>query len=279
MNNLLVTGANGQLGMSLRRIAKGHGNFFFTDYAELDITSKEAIDDFFKNHKIDCIINCAAYTAVDKAESEPEQASLLNAVAVSYLAEVAKKYNSVLIHISTDYVFDGTATKPIDETVSTSPLGVYGTTKLEGEKFVLSYEKGVVIRTSWLYSEYGTNFVKTMLCLGAEREEVSVVCDQIGTPTYAGDLAEVILKIIDDGTHFGLYHFSNEGSCSWAEFAERVMQYRGFPCRVKAIPTDCYPTIATRPNYSILDKTKIKNTFHCEIKMWADSLKRMMGTL
>lgn len=276
MNNILVTGANGQLGMSLRKIADCRNNFYFTDSQELDITSKEAIDDYFRHHKIDLVINCAAYTAVDTAESEPEQARLLNATALFYLVQVAKDYNAVVIHISTDYVFNGTATKPIKESVPTSALGVYGATKLEGEKFVLDYEKGIVIRTSWLYSEYGNNFVKTMLRLGAERKEISVVCDQVGTPTYAGDLAEVIMMVVEDGEHFGLYHFSNQGSCSWAEFASKIMEYSGLSCRVKSITTAEYPTLAERPKYSILDKTKIENTFHCSILPWEESLLKMI---
>ncbi|MEG0500167.1 MAG: dTDP-4-dehydrorhamnose reductase, partial [Rikenellaceae bacterium] len=226
MINLLVTGADGQLGRSLRDLETSFPEFrfLFTDYKELDITSLQSIHAFFKGNKIDYIINCAAYTAVDRAESEPDKARLLNTIAVSYLAQAAGFFGATMIHISTDYVFDGSAVSPISESTETSPLGVYGRTKLDGEAYVLGYSKGIVIRTAWLYSEYGANFVKTMRRLGAEKEEIGVVCDQVGTPTYAGDLSAAIMQIIVQGAEkYGLYHFSNEGSCSWAEFATEIM--------------------------------------------------------
>lgn len=278
MNNILVTGSNGQLGMSLRRLESNFPqyNFIFTDYQELDITSKDAVDDFFAHNQVAYIINCAAYTAVDKAESEPEKAELLNATAVKFLTDAARLHNASIIHISTDYVFDGKATKPIAESEPTSPIGVYGKTKLDGEKFVLAYHKGSVIRTSWLYSEFGANFVKTMQRLGAERSELGVVCDQVGTPTYAGDLAEMIMLAVTVGGNYGLYHFSNEGFCSWADFAVKIMSLSGLSCSVKHITTDMYPTPAKRPEYSILDKSKIKSAFGCEIPNWEVSLQKMI---
>lgn len=280
MNNILVTGADGQLGNSLRNLDAVYPefNFLFTDYKELDITSLQSLNSYFKQHKIDYVINCAAYTAVDKAESEPEKARLLNTTAVSYLTQAAGFFGATMIHISTDYVFDGTSVSPISEDVETSPLGVYGRTKLDGEAYVLGYSKGIVIRTAWLYSEYGGNFVKTMRRLGAEKEEIGVVCDQVGTPTYAGDLAVAIMQIIRQGAaKYGLYHFSNEGSCSWAQFATAIMACSGLKCRVNPITTDCYPTPAERPKYSILDKSKIKRDYNLTIPHWESSLTKMVA--
>lgn len=280
MNNILVTGADGQLGNSLRNLEAVYPefNFLFTDYKELDITSLQSLNSFFKRHEINYVINCAAYTAVDKAESEPEKARLLNTTAVSYLTQAAGFFGATMIHISTDYVFDGTSVSPISEEVETSPLGVYGRTKLDGEAYVLGYSKGIVIRTAWLYSEYGGNFVKTMRRLGAEKEEIGVVCDQVGTPTYAGDLAMAIMQIVRQGaTKYGLYHFSNEGSCSWAQFATAIMASSGLKCRVNPITTDCYPTPAERPKYSILDKSKIKKDYNISIPQWETSLTKMVA--
>lgn len=280
MNNILITGADGQLGRSFRDLEANYPeyNFLFTDYKELDITSLQSINSYFRQNKIDYIINCAAYTAVDKAESEPEKSRLLNTIAVSYMAQAAGFFGATMIHISTDYVFDGASVLPIGEDVETSPLGVYGRTKLDGEAFVLGYSKGIVIRTAWLYSEYGGNFVKTMRRLGAEKEEISVVCDQVGTPTYAGDLAVAIMQIIRQGaTKYGLYHFSNEGACSWAEFATAIMTCSGLKCRVNPITTDLYPTVAERPKYSILNKSKIKSDYNLTIPQWEESLTKMVA--
>lgn len=280
MNNILVTGADGQLGQSFRDIARNfpNYNFLFTDYKELDITSLESINRFFRGNKIDYIINCAAYTAVDKAESEPEKARLLNCTAVSYLIAAAGFFGATFIHISTDYVFDGKSSTPIGEEEPIAPTSVYGETKAAGEEYVLHYRKGIVIRTAWLYSEYGNNFVKTMRQLGAEREEVSVVDDQIGTPTYAGDLALAIMQIVEqDAKEYGLFHFSNEGSCSWAQFASKIMEYSGLKCKVKRITTDQYPTAAKRPAYSLLDKSKIRIVYSVDPPHWEVSLEKMIA--
>lgn len=280
MNKIVVTGADGQLGMSLRNIAGNYPNckFLFTDYKELDITSLQSINQFFRENEVDCIINCAAYTAVDKAESEPEKATLLNTTAVSYLTAAAGFFSATIIHISTDYVFDGKNSSPIDEEEPVAPTSVYGKTKAEGEQYVLYYPKGIVIRTAWLYSEYGNNFVKTMRRLGAEREEISVVDDQIGTPTYAGDLAFAIMKIVEQETkEYGLFHYSNEGSCSWAQFAERIMSYSGLKCKVKRITTDQYPTVAKRPAFSLLNKSKIRSVYAIDIPYWENSLEKMIA--
>lgn len=280
MNKILVTGADGQLGMSLRDIAGNYPNckFLFTDYKELDITSLQSINQFFRENEVDCIINCAAYTAVDKAESEPEKATLLNTTAVSYLTAAAGFFSATIIHISTDYVFDGKNSSPIDEEEPVAPTSVYGKTKAEGEQYVLYYPKGIVIRTAWLYSEYGNNFVKTMRRLGAEREEISVVDDQIGTPTYAGDLALAIMKIVEqEPKEYGLFHYSNEGACSWAQFAERIMSYSGLKCKVKRITTDQYPTAAKRPAFSLLNKSKIRSVYAIDIPCWEKSLEKMIA--
>lgn len=284
MNKILVVGADGQLGSSLRRISSNYPfAFFFTDYKELDITSKESVDDYFAFVKPDFVINCAAYTAVDKAESESEKAELLNSVAVSYLVAATKSCDAVLIHISTDYVFDGNNPNPIDELEPTAPVSVYGKTKLMGEIPVLSYQKGIVIRTAWLYSEYGTNFMKTMLRIGSEKESVNVVADQIGSPTYAGDLAEAIMEIVSvisekeyKTEHYGIFHYSNEGKCSWCDFSKSIMTMAGVKCAVNAIATSDYPTAAKRPKYSLLSKDKIKQVYGVSVPFWEDSLKKCM---
>lgn len=278
MNNILVTGADGQLGNSLRKLSGEYPcyNFIFTDYQDLDITSEDNIADYFSRHEVNYVINCAAYTAVDRAESDEMKAAELNSKAPALLVKAAERYGAILVHISTDYVFNGESTSPITEGEPTMPVGVYGRTKLDGETSVLKYNKGIVIRTSWLYSEYGANFVKTMQRLGAERDELGVVCDQVGTPTYAGDLARMIMIVIERGDSYGLYHFSNEGSCSWYDFATEIMVLSDLKCTVKPITTEMYPTPAKRPKYSILDKSKIKSTFNCEISNWRDSLEKMI---
>jgi len=251
-------------------------HFFYTDVATLDITDKKAIALFIQENKITAIINCAAYTAVDKAESEPKLADKINRLAVQYLAEAAKVYDCKFIHISTDYVFDGTNHKPYTETDKPNPQSVYGSTKLAGE---LALQKinpcnSIIIRTSWVYSSFGNNFVKTMLRLGNEKEELGVIYDQIGTPTYAVDLAKTILEILPKFKNEGVevFHYANEGVCSWYDFAKAIFEYSNTNCYVNPISTSQYPTAAKRPHYSILDKTKIKETYNVDIAYWKDSL-------
>lgn len=277
--NILITGANGQLGNCLRDLAadfQDKYNFYYTDVAELDITDAEAIEKFVADNCIDIIINAAAYTAVDKAEDEADMAHLINCTAVGNLAKAAKNHGLKLVHISTDYVFPGEMATPYMETDTPAPKSVYGSTKLAGERAIEeSGCRAIIIRTSWLYSEYGNNFVKTMLRLGAERESLRVVCDQIGGPTYAGDLAKVIFCLIENGLeHKGveLYHFANEGVCSWFDFSKAIMEMAGLPCRVEAIPTSEYPAKAYRPSYSVFNLGKIKSATKMDIPYWRDSL-------
>jgi dTDP-4-dehydrorhamnose reductase len=284
MKNILVTGSNGQLGSELRRLAAEFESvkFYFTDVPDLDISNESAIDDFLKLQPVDALINCAAYTAVDKAESEPEMAMLINATAPGILAAAAAKHGFTLVHISTDYVFDGCNFRPYAETDATGPVSAYGQSKLEGERAVFkSAANSLIIRTSWMYSEFGHNFVKTILRLAAEREELKVVFDQIGTPTYAADLARAILDILlnhqINGTH--VYHYSNEGVCSWFDFARAIVDLADSRCRVIPIPSSGFPTPAPRPHYSVLDKSAIKADFGIEIPWWHDSLKTCMNLL
>lgn len=282
MANILVTGANGQLGSELRKIGfSALDEVFYTDVAELDITDYAAVEKFVKDNEIDTIINCAAYTAVDKAEEEPELAAKINTEAVSNLARAAAKEGCLLIHISTDYVFDGTGTKPYSEKDKPCPVSVYGRTKLAGEEAILKSRCfHIIIRTAWLYSSFGNNFVKTILRLAAERPEINVVSDQIGSPTYAGDLAAAIVAIMDSEErieHEGIYHYSNEGVCSWYDFAAEIVRLSGKECRVKPVTTADYPTKTQRPAYSVLDKSKIKKTFGIEIPEWKDALAKMMN--
>lgn len=281
MANILVTGANGQLGSELRKIGFSPlDEVFFTDVAELDITDCLAIAQFLKEHEIDTIINCAAYTAVDRAEEEPELARKINVQAVANLAQAAQKAACLLIHISTDYVFSGTGTDPYTEKKKPCPVSVYGETKFAGEKAIL--DSGclyIIIRTSWLYSTFGNNFVKTILRLAKERDSIRVVNDQVGSPTYARDLAAAIVKIMGSEErieHEGIYHYSNAGACSWYEFAEEIVRQSGLKCEVKPVTTVEYPTKAHRPAYSVLDKTKIANIFKVEIPDWKASLRRML---
>lgn len=266
---LLITGANGQLGNELRLLLGD--NALYTDYAELDITNAAEVRAFVNAHRVDMIVNCAAYTAVDKAESDEEKAYAINAVGPANLAQAGVP----LIHVSTDYVFDGASCRPYVEDDVPNPATVYGRTKLAGEKHVLeNADTALVIRTAWLYSSFGNNFVKTMLRLGAERDSLNVVFDQVGTPTYARDLAAAIVKIMPQlkpGMK-GVYHFSDEGVCSWYDFAVRIMDKAGQPCRVKPIESVDYPTLAKRPFYSVLNKGKIKAAFGVDIPHWEKSL-------
>ena len=273
----LVTGANGQLGQSLQFIAPNYPEikFVFCSSADLDISNLENCLAVFSNIQPNYCINAAAYTAVDKAESEPKKAHLVNVVGTKNLAEVCKKHNTILLHISTDFVFDGNKNSPYSETDDTNPTGVYGQTKLDGEKAIQAvFDNYFIIRTSWVYSQFGNNFMKTMLRLASERESLSIVNDQIGTPTNAVDLADALIKIvISNKNTFGIYNFSNEGQCSWYDFAKKIFEINKIKIDLQPIPTTSFPTPAKRPAFSVLDKTKIKNTFGIEIKNWEESLK------
>ncbi|MFI3330559.1 MAG: dTDP-4-dehydrorhamnose reductase [Rikenellaceae bacterium] len=283
MSNILITGANGQLGTQMQIESTGdENNYIFTDLKELDITDFVATTKCLSDNNIDTIVNCAAYTNVDKAEQDIELCDKINHLAVSNLAKAAKEHNATLIHISTDYVFDGNNHTPYTEDEPTAPIGIYGKTKLMGEQSVINSEcKHIIIRTSWLYSESGANFVKTMLKLTSERETLNVIFDQIGTPTYAGDLAKAIVAIInsDSSDKNGVYHFSNEGVCSWYDFAVEISSLAGNVCGVKPIHSDEYPSLVTRPHYSVLDKTKIKANFGLEIPHWRVSLRKCIKNL
>ena len=283
---VLVTGANGQLGQAVRFVAVNYPNihFVFCSSSDLDITNKENCDSVFNKEKPDFCINTAAYTAVDKAESEPQKAHLINCIGAKNLAESCKNFNVKLIHISTDFVFDGSKNAPYNETDLTNPKGVYGQTKLDGEIAIQEvFDAYFIIRTSWVYSQFGNNFMKTMLRLASERTSLSVVNDQIGTPTNALDLAECLLTIITqhptpNTQHlFGIYNFSNEGQCSWFDFAKKIFEINQVKIDLTPIPTTQFPTPAERPKYSVLDKTKIKNAFGVLIKNWDVSLKSCSG--
>ena len=281
--NILITGANGQLGNEMRVLSAEHPvhTYFFTDVEELDICNAEGVKTFVKDNHIDIIVNCAAYTAVDKAEDDAELCDKLNHMAPGYLAEAAEAYGAGLIQISTDYVFDGTAHIPYTEDAPTCPNSVYGRTKLSGEQEVMSRcTRAMIIRTAWLYSTFGNNFVKAMLRLGRERESLGVVFDQIGTPTYAADLAQAIFAAIEQGIKPGVYHFSNEGVCSWYDFTLAIHRLAGITtCKVSPLHTDEYPAKAPRPHYSVLDKTKIKQTYNIEIPHWEKSLETCVKQL
>ncbi len=311
---VLVTGANGQLGQSLQFIAVNYPNivFKFCDSKELDITNLNNVKQVFEKYKPDFCINTAAYTAVDKAESEPEKAYAINVTGAKNLAEVCKEFQTTLIHISTDFVFDGNydllspraQSRGHSEEDLTNPKSVYGQTKLDGEKAIQAIlEKHIIIRTSWVYSQFGSNFLKTMLKFGQERETLSVVNDQIGTPTNAVDLADAILKVISlrlevgspkikneifsqtisnfqlPTSNYGIYNFSNLGQCSWYDFAKKIFEIHNINIDLKPIPTSSYPTPAERPKYSVLDKSKIISTFGIEIKTWEESLKAVIFLL
>ena len=271
----LITGSNGQLGTELSKLLP---EAILTDVAELDITDEEAVKNFVAKNNVDTIINCAAYTAVDKAEDDAELAAKINIDGPRNLAKSGAK----IVHISTDYVFDGSAHKPYQPEDKANPVSVYGKTKLAGEQEVLKYaNETIIIRTAWLYSPYGNNFVKTMRRLGGEKESINVVADQIGTPTYAADLAKAIVQILPQISpqNKGVYHFTNEGVCSWYDFARKIMELSELKCKVNPIPSSAYPTKATRPFYSVLDKSKIKQTFNIQINHWEEGLKQCLKQL
>ncbi|MBQ5578053.1 MAG: dTDP-4-dehydrorhamnose reductase [Prevotella sp.] len=281
--NILVIGCNGQLGNEIQLLEKENPQhcFFNTDVEELDITDQLAVEQFVAQNKIEGIINCAAYTAVDKAESNKELCTSLNTVAPAYLAAAIDKRNGWMIHISTDYVFDGTKHTPYVEDDTPCPNSVYGSTKLAGELGVRKFcKKAMIIRTAWLYSTFGNNFVKTMIRLGKEKEQLGVIFDQIGTPTYARDLAVVIMTAINKGIKPDVYHFSNEGVISWYDFTKAIHRIAGInTCHVKPLHTTEYPTPASRPAYSVLDKTKLKNAYGIEIPYWEESLAECIKKL
>ena len=287
---IIVTGANGQLGKSIRSLVekqkKSH-SFVFVTKDQLDLSSPSNIQNYFDTHKFDLIINCAAYTAVDKAENFQEEADMINHIAVKKIAEIANSNNIKLIHISTDFVFDGLKHKPYFESDACSPLNVYGKTKLEGENAILSIMKfnATIIRTSWVYSEYGNNFVSTIIKLTQKNNNLNIVFDQVGTPTYAGDLGQAILNIIKNKKFnepdrvTGIYHYSNEGECSWYDFAKEITNISGYKCTLSPINSEDYPTAARRPRNTIMSKDKISKEFGLKIIFWKDSLKCCMKNL
>lgn len=287
MKNILITGANGQLGNEIQLLAKQYTdyNFIFTDVDTLDICDKEAVLAFVQTNKINYILNCAAYTAVDNAEDNEALCAKINCDAVRNLGEAATSVGAKVIHVSTDYVFDGTNYMPYTEDAPTCPKSVYGQTKLNGEQALFKVcPESAVIRTAWLYSEFGNNFVKTMLRLGNEREQLGVIFDQVGTPTYAADLASAIMVIVTSAEagnfHPGIYHFSDEGACSWYDFTVSILKLAGITsCKVKPIETKDYPTKASRPHYSVLNKGKIKNTYGISIPHWEVSLQKCLNRL
>jgi len=282
--NILVTGTNGQVGSEIKALSCDYNyNFFFTTRDTLDITNSEEVKNFIESNNINTIINCAAYTAVDNAETDIENADLVNRKAVKKLAKLSEEKNIKLIHISTDYVFDGKNFKPYTEEFQTNPTSIYGKTKLDGEKEMIKInpKNSIIIRTSWVYSNFGNNFVKTILRLGKEKDELGVTFDQIGTPTYAKNLAKVILDIIPNitNTKVEIYNYSNEGVLSWYDFAKEIMKMAKIDCIINPIETYQYPTPATRPHYSILNKSKIKNEFNITIPFWKDSLSECLKVL
>lgn len=281
--NILITGCNGQLGNEMQLQARIHPehHYDFTDVAELDITDEAAINNYVDAHQTDLIVNCAAYTAVDKAEANESLCHLLNATAPGYLAKAMGRRGGAMVQVSTDYVFDGTHHTPYVETDATCPNSVYGRTKLEGEQEVMSNcPQAMIIRTAWLYSTFGNNFVKTMIRLGREKQELGVIFDQIGTPTYARDLARAIFAAISQGIQPGIYHFSNEGVISWYDFTKAIHRLAGISsCHVKPLHTAEYPTPAARPHYSVLDKTKIRTTYNLDIPYWEESLAECVKAL
>ncbi|MFN8311097.1 MAG: dTDP-4-dehydrorhamnose reductase [Chitinophagales bacterium] len=283
MKKVLVTGGNGQLGSEIRALALQFPSFHFhfTDHEELDITDQKAVTHFFKKDKWDILINCAAHTAVDKAETEQERAFAINARAAETLALAAKSHQCQFVHISTDFVFDGTKSFPYDEGDSTNPLSVYGASKAEGERLVQqANDAAMIIRTSWVYSSFGTNFVKTIMRLCRERDTLQVIADQVGTPTYARDLAFAILSILEkEASAAGVYHFSNEGVASWYDFAIAIRDFSGLKTTIAPISTTQYPTPAIRPKYSVLNKQKIKLRFGITIPYWRESLKECIDQI
>ena len=283
MKNILITGSNGQLGNEMRVLAAEHPEYtyFFTDVEELDICDEQAVMSFVQDNAIDCIVNCAAYTAVDKAEECVELCDRLNHMAPGYLAKAVASREAALIQVSTDYVFNGTNHIPYRETEPTCPNSVYGRTKLAGEQEAMKQcPRTMIIRTAWLYSTFGNNFVKTMLRLGREKEQLGVIFDQVGTPTYARDLARAIYAAIAQDVPAGVFHFSNEGVCSWYDFTRAIHRIaRITTCRVRPLHTEEYPTPAARPHYSVLYKTKIKETLGIDIPHWEESLRECMAQL
>lgn len=281
--NILITGANGQLGNEMRIVSQEQNTlvFHFTDVAELDICDIDAVERWVIEHNIHCIVNCAAYTNVNKAEEDVALCDKLNHLAPANLAAVAARHGIGLIHVSTDYVFNGKHHTPYREDDTPCPNSVYGSTKLAGEEAIMRLcPTAVIIRTAWLYSTFGNNFVKTMLRLGSERSEMGVVFDQIGTPTYARDLARAILHILHEGIVSGIYHYSNEGVCSWYDFAKAIFDLGGIStCTLKPLHTEEYPTPAARPHFSVLDKSKIKRVYGVEVPYWVDSLRDCMAQL
>lgn len=282
---VLVTGASGQVGQALQFIAPIYSDiqFVFCNSKQLDITNLNNIKQLFEQFKPDFCINTAAYTAVDKAESEPEKAHLINVEGAKNVAEICKEFNTVLLHVSTDFVFDGTKTVPYTEEDVPNPTSVYGQTKLDGEKSIQeTWHKYFIIRTSWVYSQFGNNFMKTMLRLASERDKLSVVNDQVGTPTNAVDLAEALVKVCTSIFHlpssnlFGIYNFSNEGQASWYDFAEKIFEYNNINIQLEPIPTKSYPTPAKRPAYSVLNKRKLTNKFGFEIRNWESALRSII---
>jgi len=287
LKRVLVTGKNGQLGLSIAKIAQDYPQYdmTFVGRDQLDLSQSQKIIEYFQSKTFNVIINCAAHTAVDKAESDPEIAIQVNYLAVKQMAKIAKDQNAILIHISTDYVFNGKNHKPYVETDPVDPINLYGQTKLKGEQSIYIIQpKGMVIRTSWLYSEFGDNFVKTMLRLGKERENLDVIYDQVGSPTFAGDLAKAIFDMLSRSFQFGTeslqtFHFSNEGICSWYDFAKTIFELSNIHCRVNPIETKDYPTPAKRPHYSVLNKLKIRQGYMLEISYWKDSLATCLNEL
>ena len=281
MLKVLVTGANGQLGSEIGELSSEYDyDFFFTDRSKLDVTDANAVKNFMESNDINVIVNCAAYTAVDKAETDEANANAVNHLAVRNLAEIAKEKNIKLVHVSTDYVFDGKNFKPYAEDDATNPNGVYGKTKLDGENAMMKInpENSIIVRTSWVYSSYGANFVKTMSRLGKEKSALGVIYDQVGTPTYARDLAKVILDILPKVKNgkVQIYNYSNEGVLSWYDFAKEIMRMAKLDCKINPIETKEYPTPAKRPHYSLLNKSKIKKEFDVTIPYWKDSLNECL---
>lgn len=284
MQTILITGANGQLGNEMRRVSVDSGNrYLFTDVAELDITDREAVFSFIGENTVNVLVNCAAYTNVDKAEDDFGTASLINDRAVENLATACKEHKATLIHVSTDYVFQGDKNLPCTEGEPTNPLGIYGKTKLAGELSVqASGCNYLIFRTAWLYSMFGNNFVKTIQRITKERYDMKVVFDQVGTPTYAADLATLIFKVVEEKLyvkHPGIYHFSNEGVCSWYDFAREIASLSGHVCDIQPCHSDEFPSKVKRPNFSVLDKTKVKETFGVTVPYWRDSLIKCINEL
>ncbi len=283
MKKILITGSNGQLGSEMKVISALYPEyqFLYTDVAELDLTNAQALESFFAENKPDAVVNCAAYTAVDKAEDDVELCYKINRDAIENLGRASKENGAVLIHVSTDYVFDGTSYIPYTEDMPVCPASVYGKSKLAGEDALLAVNpESVIVRTSWLYSSFGNNFVKTMLKLGKERDSLNVIFDQVGTPTYAADLAEAIMKIVvSEKIIPGIYHFSNEGVCSWYDFTKTIHALAGIQCNVQPIETKDYPTRTPRPHYSVLNKGKIKAVYGIQIPYWRDSLEKCIALL